>query len=236
MSSRAERRRQMRGSDPGGPKHRDPMRNVYIGFAVAIVAVFLIFALFNLKQKHDVDVAVATPTPGPNATSSAIPLKEPGPGIGKEALAPNDEKGGGAGGPVDGIQCETMEQAVYHIHSHLALFVNGRQIQIPSFVGIVPQGNGGCLYWVHTHAATGIIHIEAPEIRPYNLGNFFHIWGEDLNRNQVATFHGPVTAFVNGAKYDGDLAAIPLSAHNEITLEVGTPVVLPPHYQFPARD
>jgi hypothetical protein len=35
-------------------------------------------------------------------------------------------------------------------------------------------------------------------------------------------------------KYDGDLRAIPLAAHQQIVLEVGTPVVPPPNYVLPA--
>jgi hypothetical protein len=55
-----------------------------------------------------------------------------------------------------------------------------------------------------------------------------------LERNNVAGFSGPVAAFVNGTKYDGDLRAIPLGAHQEIVLEVGTPAVPPPNYTFPS--
>lgn len=121
-----------------------------------------------------------------------------------------------------------------HTHSHLSLFVNGKQLQIPQYIGIVPTGERTvCLYWIHTHDPSGVIHVEAPEIHEYTLGNFFDIWGEDLRSDQVGPYHGPVTAFVNGGKYDGDVAQIPLRAHQQITLEVGTPVVPPPNYSFP---
>ncbi|MDP9018830.1 MAG: hypothetical protein M3N19_10970, partial [Candidatus Eremiobacteraeota bacterium] len=96
---------------------------------------------------------------------------------------------------------------------------------------------GGCLYWLHTHqGGDGIIHVEAPEIANYTLGNFFHIWGMSLSPRGVATFKGPVTAYVNGMKYDGPLGDIPLQAHTQITLEVGTPLVPPPNYAFPPLD
>ena len=61
----------------------------------------------------------------------------------------------------------------------------------------------------------------------------FDIWGQPLDRTIVAGINGPVTAYVNGAQYDGDLRAIPLTAHQQITLEVGTPIVPPPNYVFP---
>ena len=236
MSSRQERRAQARGkSNAGGPKKRDPMTAIYIGFAIAIVAVLLIFTLFNLKQRHDYAAAYATPTPGPNATVSPIPLKD-GVAIGKTVLKDGDVFGGGFGSPVDGIQCEA-EMATFHVHTHLALFVNGKQIAVPRYTGFAPNGaGGGCLYWLHTHSQDGIIHVETPGVHDFTLGNFFHVWGASLSHTAIATFHGPVTAYVNGMKYDGDLAAIPLGAHQQITLEVGTPLVAPPNYSFPPGD
>jgi len=210
------------------------MRTIYMGLAIAIALIVIAFGALRFKQNRDYANALATPSPGPNATQKGIPLSDTGQSVGKPAFAPGDNKGGGAGGLVDGIQCEATEQVTMHIHSHLALFVNGKQLQVPQFVGIVPTGsNGACLYWVHTHDPSGIIHVEAPELHQYTLGNFFDIWGEDLRRNQIGPYQGSVTAFINGAKYDGDLAQIPLRAHQQITLEVGTPIVPPPNYAFP---
>ncbi len=237
MSNRQERRRQARSTTTAAARHRDPMTTVYVGFVIAIVVIFAALALFKFKQNHDYAVATATASPGPNATASAIPLADMGKDIGKAAFAPGDEKGGGFGSPVDGIKCETSEQVALHIHAHLALFVKGRQIAVPRFIGLVPQSaSQGCLYWLHTHDATGIIHVEAPELHDYTLGNFFHVWGEDLSRNRVGPYAGGVSAFVNGSPYAGDPALIPLTAHNEITLEIGKPIVPPPNYTFPQGD
>ncbi|PZR58450.1 MAG: hypothetical protein DLM50_02915 [Candidatus Meridianibacter frigidus] len=211
------------------------MLPVYLGFAAAIVLIFLIFLAMRLKAQHDAGVAVATPTPGPNATQSPIPLRD-GASLGKPSLAPGNEKGGGFGAAVDSIECQTMEQARMHVHGHLALFVDGTQIEVPRYIGIVPSESGTCLYWLHTHDGSGILHVESPEFRQYTLGNLFDIWGEDLSRSHVGPFAGPVTAFVNGAKWSGDLGAIPLSAHQQITLEVGRHIVPPPNYAFPAGD
>lgn len=209
------------------------MRIVYIGFAIAIVLIVAGFGALRWKQGRDYANAVATPTPGPNASQKPITLTDQS--VGKPAFAPGDNKGGGAGGPVDSIQCEATEQVTMHIHSHLTLFVNGKQLQIPQYIGIVPTGNNSvCLYWIHTHDPSGVIHVEAPEIHQYTLGNLFDIWGEDLRSNEVGPYQGPVTAFVNGGKYDGDPTQIPLNAHQQITLEVGTPIVPPPNYAFPA--
>ncbi|GAC1498377.1 MAG: hypothetical protein NVS1B14_01390 [Vulcanimicrobiaceae bacterium] len=235
MSNRQDRRRQARSVTTAATRRRDPMTALYMGFVIAIVFVFAALGLFKFKQNHDYAVATATASPGPNATASALPLADMGKDIGKNAFPPGDEKGGGFGAPVDGIKCETSEQVALHIHAHVALFVKGRQIAIPRFIGLVP-GSPGCLYWLHSHDATGIIHVEAPELRDYTLGDFFHVWGEDLSRDRVGPYSGSVSAFVNGSAYAGDLARIPLTAHNQITLEVGKPIVPPPNYQFPQGD
>jgi hypothetical protein len=236
MSSRQARRAQERGhGTTGGPKRRDPMRPIYIGLGVAILLVFVVFAFLNYKTSRDYAAALATPTPGASATPKPIDLHDQST-LGANALKLGDTPSGGTGAPVDGIECQA-EMASYHVHAHLALFVNGKQIAIPKFIGFAPNNTGGgCLYWVHTHDAAGIIHVEAPHLQKFTLGNFFDIWGQPLNNSQIATYKGPVTAYVNGNKYVGDLSAIPLSAHQQITLEVGTPVVPPPNYAFPPGE
>lgn len=237
-ASRAQRRQASRGAPP--PKRRDPMKPVYIGFAIFVVAILAIFAGINLQQQHAVDVANSTPSPGPNASQSPIPL-ENDQHLGA-AVFPNPMRANPHNGlPVDGITCTSTEQVTLHIHSHLALFVNGKQLEIPAGVGLAPVPPQGCLYWIHTHDTTGIIHIEAPQIEapgggPFTLGMFFDIWGQPLSSDTVAGKNGLVTAFVNGMKWYADPRTIPLRAHQEITLEVGTPIVPPPNYAFPYGD
>lgn len=236
--SRSERRRQQRGG-AAPPPRRDPMRNVYIGIGIALVALVVLFAGFNWWQNRTVQQANATPTPGPNASAKPIQLANGGT-IGTKFIKQKypDTPQGGRGQTVDGVGCGEMEYSTLHVHTHLAIFFNGKQMQVPQYLGFAPNLAGGCLYWIHTHDASGIIHIEAPDISPpqggpYTLGMLFDIWGEPLEPSNVAGLVGPVTAYVNGTKYDGDLRAIPLRAHQQIVLEVGTPLVPPPNYAFP---
>jgi hypothetical protein len=79
-----------------------------------------------------------------------------------------------------------------------------------------------CYYWLHVHAQDGIIHVEAPTQTTYTLGQFFAIWRQPLTTTQVGTAHGAVTAYVNGVRYSGDPAAIPLRGHEDLQLDVGT--------------
>jgi hypothetical protein len=215
------------------------MRPIYIGVGIAFVAIVLAFVGFNWWQNRAVQQAYATPTPGPNASLKPIVLAN------GEVLGSKFSKGkypdtpqGGHGQTVDGIGCGTMEFFTLHVHPHLAIFYNGKQMQVPQYVGFALNPAGSCLYWIHTHDASGIIHIEAPDLSPpqggpYTLGMFFDIWGQPLQPDDVAGLKGDVTAYVNGQKYAGDLTAIPLRAHQQVVLEIGTPIVPPPNYTFP---
>ena len=149
------------------------------------------------------------------------------------------------GQPVDQISCQTGEQTLFHIHAHLAIFVNGKAWQIPAAIGIpgaqaqqTPNGpyiaTGSCFYWLHTHAADGIIHIESPVQRTYTLGNFFDEWGQPLGPAQAGPATGRVVALYNGQVYQGNPRDIPLIAHAQIQLEIGTPLIAPQPVTFPA--
>jgi hypothetical protein len=161
--------------------------------------------------------------------------------IGAPTFAPGDTPTGGNGQPVDGIEGSSREMLTVHIHAHLSLFSKGQQIAVPYGIGILKPfqltngfvGMGNGFYWLHTHDATGIMHIESPDARTYTLGNFFDIWGQPLSARNVAGLQGPVTSFVDSKPYKGDPRAIVLAAHSQITLEVGDPVVPPPVYVFP---
>ncbi len=53
-----------------------------------------------------------------------------------------------------------MEAEVLHIHQHLDIYVNGHHATVSALIGIDAQEN--FISPVHTHDATGIIHIESP--------------------------------------------------------------------------
>jgi hypothetical protein len=149
------------------------------------------------------------------------------------------------GQPVDGINCQTSEQTLFHIHAHLTVFVNGKAQEIPAAIGIpgaqaqnTARGPfitaGTCFYWLHTHAADGIIHIESPVNRTFTLGNLFDEWGQPLGPDQVGPAVGHVTATYDGKAYRRNPRDIPLTVHAQIQLVVGTPLVAPQRITFPA--
>jgi hypothetical protein len=138
-------------------------------------------------------------------------------------------------GTVNGITCGPTEQLAYHIHAHLLVYVNGQARALPGGIGIPgsqvvssPQGpvaaGGECIYWLHTHAPDGVIHIESPTKRIYTLGDFFDEWHQPLSSSEVAGAKGKVTATVNGKSWTKDPRSIPLDPHAVIQLSVGSPV------------
>jgi hypothetical protein len=139
---------------------------------------------------------------------------------------------GGHGQVVDGIPCQTSEQADYHVHAHLSILDNGEPVSIPANVGMTPN----CLYWLHTHDASGVIHVEAQSQRAFTLGQFFDVWGQPLNGGNVAGHRGTVTAFVDQQPFIGDPRSIPLTDRKSITLEIGKVVPPPANYDFSGTE
>ena len=138
-------------------------------------------------------------------------------------------------GTVNGIQCGSKEQLAYHIHAHLTVFDNGQARAIPGGIGIPgsqvvqttegPVASGGqCIYWLHTHAPDGVIHVESPTQRIYTLGDFFDEWHQPLSASQVGDVKGKVSAIVDGKPWTKSIRAIPLDPHQVIQLNVGSPV------------
>lgn len=176
------------------------------------------------------------PSPGTDGVEHVpVPKGPPLAGLGLAAT----------GAEVDGILCNASEQLLFHIHAHLTIFVNGSPRQVPAAIGIpraryqpTPQGNvivsGKCFYWLHTHAADGIIHIESPVKRTYTLGDFFDEWGQPLGPHQLGPQSGHVVAIYNGKAYVGNPRDIPLNAHAQIQLEIGTPLIAPEQIRFPS--
>ena len=215
-----------------------------------LVAAVVVLALIGLGV--GLPLALSSSGSGSGGSAQLAPLStlghlRPAPALGSPGFEGVPLESGpnlaGSGSPapgtsVDGIACQGSEQTLFHIHARLAIFVHGASEKVPAGVGIAdPQvvstshgpavGSGACFSWLHTHAADGIIHIESPVRRTFTLGNFFDVWGRPLSSAQVGPAKGKVTALVNHRVWLGDPRDIPLHAHSQIQLEVGTPLVAP---------
>lgn len=160
-----------------------------------------------------------------------------------------DTSSGGNGSTVDGIPCDNSS-IPYHIHAHVSLLINGKRLAVPDAIGLhypTAENNGMtnatiCYYHLHTHDATGLIHIEAPVKTTFTLAQLFAVWGQPLSSTNVAGHAGSVKAFIATAKspgwaqqtgpyipYAGNLQQLPFTSHQEIVLEVGPTFVYPPN-------
>jgi hypothetical protein len=134
-----------------------------------------------------------------------------------------------------GLNDLTSEGQVLHIHQHLDVFVDGKKQQVPANIGVY---DGQFLTELHTHDPTGVMHVESPTARRFDLGQFFGVWGVRLSPDCVGGYCRqvtPWTLYVNGEAYRGDPRAIVLREHQEFALVIGTPPKkIPSKYKFPA--
>lgn len=103
------------------------------------------------------------------------------------------------------------ENLALHIHVQLEIIADGRKVPIPAQIGIHPQlwqdheldAHGSMnMSPLHTHDATGLIHVESRTLRDYTLGEFFRVWGQPFNAQCILNFCGDggrrLTLLVNG--------------------------------------
>jgi hypothetical protein len=239
QSSRESRRRALEEAKKAQARRGRRIRLAVIGggvIAAAAIAVGVTLAVSGGSSSASASKplsALGTLQPAPAAGPlgpESVPIPAAPPLAGTTSAA--------TGAAVNGIGCQTSEQTLFHIHAHLTIFVNGAARQVPAAIGIpgaVAQqtkagpfiDSGTCFYWLHTHAADGIVHIESPVQRTFTLGQFFDEWGQPLRPDVAGPAHGHVTALVNGKVFEGNPRNVPLTAHAQIQLEVGTPLVAP---------
>lgn len=177
------------------------------------------------------------------------------------ATAPGDagdgdtSSGGTGSNSVDGVSCSLpngeASGTYYHKHVFVGIYVNGNAYAMPDAVGMVnPDGNEPilnfqCAYNVHTHADSGIIHIEDPSVAAnaaapaqYNLQTLFDIWGQSMPALPISGVAG-IPAIYTGTPsgtdskgnalvnsytlFTGSASSLLLSSHTAIWLVYGTP-------------
>lgn len=200
-------------------------------------------------------MAASTPPPEVILSSGAV--------IGEDnQFSPNDGDiyDGGQGQTVSGLPClkSMYDQGTitYHVHAFLGIIVNGNELALPDGIGMKNPGpdvkgfvnTATCFYYIHTHDASGMIHIESPSKAAkntsiYTLANVFSIWGISVTSRNVGPYGGTVRTYVatvplkqlvasNYTQFSGDPHAINLYSHEAIWLEVGPTFVTPPPVRF----
>jgi hypothetical protein len=127
------------------------------------------------------------------------------------------------------------------IAAHVELFAANRVVLIAAGIGArapIRRVDGRivaarCFGALVTRDPTGIVLVR-PGAR-WTIGELMRSWGRRLGPDGLLSFHGAVSAYVDGRRWTATAPArIPLTRHAEIVLEVGPHV--PPHrsFTFPA--
>lgn len=205
-----------------------------------------------------------SPSPSPGATPTPMPASYTigsGEIFGADnsfAPADGDTSSGAQGQTVDGMPCASTMPNTYHVHAFVGIIINGRQLALPDGIGMKNPGADGtfagipnwteyasCYYYIHTHDASGVLHIESPQSVSltssiYALGNAFDVWGMALSTTQIGPYTGTVRAYVAQVPlktpqilrsyyttYTSEPRSIPLKSHTTVWLEIGPTYITP---------
>ena len=94
---------------------------------------------------------------------------------------------------------------------------------IPAGIGIIPNN---CIYWMHTHDESGLIHIESPIKKEFTLGQFLDIWNRFNSSDTVVQYiknnniNGTILVYINGTQMNNntDYRDIELKDRGNISL------------------
>ncbi len=145
-----------------------------------------------------------------------------------------------ATGPIQG-PCRRSLGARFAVH--LEVFGGNRVVIVPAGIGTRPPrrlsagriSSARCYGSLVTLEPTGVVLVRPGA--PLSVADVFRAWNQPLSDRRLSSFVAPtghgVSAFVDGRRWNGSAARVPLRRHSEIVLEVGPYV--PPHrsYTFP---
>jgi hypothetical protein len=204
-----ERREQQRQLQKQRQRHSGGQlsQRALVGGVAVVVAVIAIFSFFALGGGSALTGA-AGPTPTPTV---------PPPGK-----------------TIAGIACNNMNTASYHVHAHLDIYVVGKHVAVPAQEGF--NYNSSCIYWIHTHDTSGMLHVEAPKAIYPTLATLGQVWSWPISPTRIWNYRvkpgQKMRVWVNQKPYYGDLRNIVLTRHKDITVEIGPPWVTPKPFNY----
>jgi hypothetical protein len=140
--------------------------------------------------------------------------------------------------PVGRLQC--TRDAGARARAHVELFAHGLGVVVPAGAGLAPPRRragayvrgGRCSYPLRTTEPTGLVELRR-DTRA-TLGDLFALLGQPLSRKRMASFRGPVRAWVDGRPWRGAPRALPLRPGAQVVVAIGTaPVPVHAAYEFP---
>jgi hypothetical protein len=139
-----------------------------------------------------------------------------------------------------------LGRVVRHDHLHLDVIVNGRAVKVPGGLGLAEPVDGGpcpdpkasadCAAGetifaavanspLHTHASSGLIHIESDRHDPYTLGQQFDEWNVRFDRRCLGAYCARggkrLRVYVNGRRVKGDPRKLVLLERQEVAVVYG---------------
>lgn len=182
MTTRAQQQKRAAARAAAQRAEARRARQARIGIAVALIAVTAATVLLLTGRGED---APASATGATNQLLTTAPPWEPQSVGLPERLA-------ALGFPDEGDES-------YHAHTLLTVYRNGEQVAVPPNIGFDTRGTHSSL---HTHTPDGVIHMEADDPYPYELAQFFTVWGVAFDENRlggdVPQGDSKVYVYVNG--------------------------------------
>jgi len=131
-----------------------------------------------------------------------------------------------------GLTTLPQEGVATHYHSHLDIFVDGKHVAVPKYIGINLGAN--YLTELHTHDTRGVIHVESPKSNDhFSLGQFVAEWGVFLNSRCIGGYCDGLKWYLNGKLQTGNPQKYVLQPHDEVAIVVGKPPAkIPSSYKF----
>jgi hypothetical protein len=174
---------------------------------------------------------------GSSTPPAAVPASLPGELTGPAPWPRNEEKLRARLAALR-LPALSREGSALHIHAHLDVFVLGRRVVVPAGIGI----GGSFISPLHTHDATGVIHVESPTVRSFTLGEFLGVWGIRLRHGCLGGYctggGKTLRVYVDGRSVAGPPGRLVLEPQAEIVVAYGSlrqvPRPIPDRYAFPA--
>ena len=125
-------------------------------------------------------------------------------------------------------ECTGHREGNLHIHATLTITQDGRPIEIPANIGLV----GDCIHPIHTHDATGLIHLDYPQPILFTLGDLFDTMGIVLTDDQIGSIKTTdgykITVTVNGKTTMKDFRAVPFLENAKMYISITSSNTLHP--------
>src|SRR6266550_5754434 len=205
--------------------HRKRLTLIAGAAAVVVLAVVLVVALTGSSKGTALSLVPGGPSVDPNSLPGILTGPAPWPNNTADLAA---RLSADQLPPLGGVEGQAV-----HIHQHIDVFIRSRAIEVPAQIGIVTSP-AVVFAPIHTHDATGIIHVESPVIRDFSLGEFFDVWGVRFTSTCIGGYcnNGDqrLQVFASGKVVTFDPRRLKLTGHEEIVVTFGTPSQIPRPY------